>query len=169
MFKKIKKIEYDTGYAVGYATGYAVGYAEGKSAGIEQSYKECEATLNEQVARKATNMFCDKGYPNPLHVFDIAPSGIVYLNQEPITKEKAKELKSEASLLKSMTIWSVLQETLRQEAVKKAVVFSKNWEETLAGKMMLANLGIIKRIIDTISAIDEEKLVKSSGGLEKVL
>ena len=125
---------------------------------------EEEKKLEEEkrIERKAINLFCERGYPNPLHVFDVSPSGIPFLAQEPITKERAKQLKSEAGLLKSMLIYDIIQETIRQEAVTKALL-SKNWEEVSTGKSMLVNLGIIKKIVNTIEGIDTEKLPNSSG------
>lgn len=149
------------GYTVGYDAGYKFAY---------------ETALNNQrigdeslIERKATNMFCEGGYPNPLHVFDISPSGIPYLGQEPITKERAKQLKQEAGLLKTMLLYDVIQETIRQEAITKSITLSKNWEEVLTGKTMLVNLGIIKKIVDKISSVDIDKLPANSGGIEKIV
>lgn len=138
----------------------AEGYANGHAAGLFEAHRQ-EQDL---IERKATNLFCESGYPNPLHVFDLSPTGIPYLAQEPITKARATQLKQEASLLKTMDLYDVITETIKQEAIKKAVILSKTWEETLAGKMMLANLGIIRKIIESISAIDTEKLPEGIGG-----
>lgn len=130
---------------VGYTLGYDAGITDGKR------------LMEPLIQRRAINMFCESGYPNPLNVFDISPSGIAYLNKEPLNKEKAFQLKQEAGLLKSMDIWDVIQETIKKEALVKGITHSKNWEEVLAGKMMLHNLGIIKSIIDKIQNIDVDK------------
>ena len=149
LFKKLLGIERE------YEIGHAIGHSEGMAEQLAHS--------QELLERKAINLFCERGYPNPLHVFDISPTGIPYINQEPITKDKMIQLKSEAGLLKSMYLYAIIQESIRQEAVTKAVTHSKSWEEVLAGKMMLTNLAIIKKIINTISEVNEAKLPEGSG------
>ena len=68
-----------------------------------------------------------------------------------------------------MLLDDVIQDSISQEAIKQATFYSKNWEETLTGKMMLTNLGIIKKIVDTIQGIDVDKLPEGSGGSSKML
>jgi hypothetical protein len=141
-------------------------YDRGFKSGIDVTVEQYE----DRMERRAINMFSEAGYPNPLHVFDISQGGIPYLNLEPITKPKALQLSQEAGLLKSMLLYDVIQESIKQEAMNKAVTCSKNWEEVLAGKMMLRNLGVIKKIIDTIQAINVDKLPEGIGSpSQKVL
>ena len=123
-----------------------------------------EQRQQDLIERKAINLFCERGYPNPLHVFDVSPSGIPYINQEPITKPIAMQLKQEAGLWKSTMLYDVIVETIKQEAMTKAVTLSKNWDEVLAGKAMLLNLGIIKNVINRLSTLDTDRLPNGIGG-----
>jgi hypothetical protein len=150
----------------------AEGFHDGYTQGLEVGKKEQE----ELIERKAINMFCDKGYPNPLHVFDVTkqklPDGkvieIPYLAQEPLKKERAKQLKSEATLLKGMDLYTVLLESLRHEAVVK-VLKSEKWDDVFTGKTMLVNLAIIRRIVDTISTVDIDNIPAGVGGASQNL
>jgi hypothetical protein len=129
------------------------------------------ARTKKDIDRKVLNLFCERGfYVNPHHIFDITPnSGIPYLGQEPIAKEKAKQLKGEADFIKASLLYDVLQETLRQKAVDMGLKTSQNWEQVLASKMMLHNLGLIKDIVDKILKIDPDKLPEASGISHNVL
>jgi hypothetical protein len=133
-------------------------YTRGLRTGVEETSR----LFDDRIERKAINLFCEKGYPNPLHVFDISPTGIPYINQEPITKPKALQLSQEAGLLKSMLLYDVIQESIKQEAVTKALK-SEKWEDVITSKTMLVNLGIIKKIVDTVQSIDVDKLPDGIG------
>ena len=65
--------------------------------GFEAGLLEMEARLKHKeqvdIERKATNLFAETNHVvNPNHVFDLTKAG-VYIGMEPITKERAKELK----------------------------------------------------------------------------
>jgi hypothetical protein len=144
-------------------------YTRGLRTGVEETSR----LFDDRIERKAINLFCEKGYPNPLHVFDVTIQTIrdgnnfkqiqiPYLSQEPITKPKALQLSQEAGLLKSMLLYDVIQESIRQEAVTKAMK-SVKWEDVITAKSMLVNLGIIKKIVDTVQSINIEKLPDGIG------
>lgn len=160
---KTVKNERSAAFTQGYEDGYLKGRQHERESNAAKAPLAPPAMDKDLIERRAINLFCEKGYPNPLHVFQISASGLPYLNQEPITKQKAQQLSQEAGLLKTMYIYEVIQESIRQEAMTKAVTYSKNWEETLAGKMMLFNLGIIKNIIESISKINTESIPEGSG------
>ena len=141
-------------------------YLRGK-ADAEKSFQAIVDDMNKQFAEKidmfATNKFCEHGYVNPLHVFQVSQSGLPYLGLEPITKVEATRLQENAKLLKAMPIWKIFEETIRQHALNKAIMQSKDWEEVLAGKMMLHNLGIIKSIVDTLDNLKIDKIPEGAG------
>lgn len=74
--------------------------------------------------------------------------GVLYLHGKPIGETQLQNLKQEAKVLKTFYLWHILQETVKQEAIKKGINESTEWEHTLSAKMMLHNLGIIKSIVD---------------------
>lgn len=83
------------------------------------------------------------------------------LNGQQITTPELKNLKSEVKALKEFQIYKIIQSTLRQKAIEKAVLSStdlyslKGNEQVLAGKMMVYSLDIIKTIIQNV---DNSKL-----------
>ena len=134
-------------------------YTRGKSDGFAMATK----TDNDLINRRALNMFCEKNnVVNPHHIFDLTKTG-VYLGMEPATKEKAKELKQQASLLKDFLLWDVLQETIKNEAIHIGLKTSTNWEGTLQGKAMLINLDIIKGIVNKMAKINLDNIPDSNG------
>lgn len=101
-------------------------------------------------------------FVEPYYVFSVSKSGSILLNGEQITLQELKNFKSEVRALKDMQVWRIVQNTIRQKAIEKAVLTStdlyslKGNEQILAGKMMIWNLDVIKTIIDDI---DKAKLV----------
>lgn len=93
---------------------------------------------------------------DPDYVFAVGKSGQILLNGVQITTPELKSLKSEVKALKEFKIWQVIQSTLRQKAIEKAVLNSTDLyslrgnEQVLAGKMMIFNLDIQKTIINAI-------------------
>lgn len=93
---------------------------------------------------------------NPQSVFSVSNTGLILLNGEQITSQELKNLKSEVRALKEFQIYNILQNTLRQKAVEKAVLTStdlyslKGNEQVLAGKMMVYSLDILKTIIESV-------------------
>lgn len=75
---------------------------------------------------------------------------IVTLAGEKITKETLLQLKGECDLLQKSKIWGILQETIKQKAIEKSILKSTDFQQVIAGKMMLHNLGIMKSIVDVI-------------------
>ena len=80
-------------------------------------------------------------------------SGIVKLNGEQLAKEEVRQLKTEAIAIQKFRLWTIMQETLKQKAIEKAVVQSTNFEQVLAGKLMLHNLSLQKSIVSVIEKI----------------
>jgi hypothetical protein len=153
IFQKFKQDIYDRGYEAG------------KLDGLRQANK----LDTEQIERKALNLFAEKNHiVNPFHVFDLTRAG-VYIGMEPVTRERAKELKSQASLLKGFLLWDVLQETIRNEAVYIGLKTSTNFEGVLQGKAMLLNLDIIRGIVEKMDKINPDLIPEKSGTGEKNL
>lgn len=95
---------------------------------------------------------------DPDYVFAISKNGNILLNGQQITTPELKNLKSEVRALKEFQIWKVIQSTLRQKAIEKAILNSTDLyslqgnEQVLAGKMMVYSLDIIKTIIANVDS-----------------
>lgn len=95
---------------------------------------------------------------DPNYVFSIGKTGMILLNGDQITSQELKNLKSEVRALKEFEIYKILQATLRQKAIERAILTStdlyslKGNEQVLAGKMMVFSLDVIKTIINDIDA-----------------
>lgn len=91
--------------------------------------------------------------PEPLdtnEVLKVLPDKRVFMGANEITPIEVKNLQEEVRALKNFRIWKVMQETVKQKAIDKGFYEALSWEETLSGKMMVHNLGILKSIVDVI-------------------
>ena len=84
------------------------------------------------------------------HVVELS-DGRLFIGGVPLTEIEENNLREEARTLRQFKIWKIIQETLRHKAIEKAILHSTEWEHTLAGKMMLHNLGIILSIVDILA------------------
>lgn len=130
---------------------------------IEVAQEHFSKQIDQQARRKYS---ADNWLVNPNHVLQATDSG-VYLGMEKITHNEASQLKRDAVVLKEMRLWQILQETLKQKAIDKSVMDSTNWEQVLAGKMMVHNLSIIKSIVEICAKFDLDKLSKSAKAFDK--
>lgn len=80
-------------------------------------------------------------------------NGKVFVGGEALVEADINRLQGEVKALEEFRIWNIMQETIRQKAVEKSVLHSENWEQVLAGKMMIHNLGIIKSILEVIKKV----------------
>lgn len=78
-------------------------------------------------------------------------SGSIFLGKDKITDGEFKNLQEEASYLKNTRIWSVLTNTLRDQAKKTMFEKSKNWDDMVTGKAMLYNIGVQENIVDILT------------------
>lgn len=83
-------------------------------------------------------------------------NGISYylLNGDRIPVAELKRLKQESVYLKETQIWKIFQETLKSHAHKMIFINSTNYDDVLAGKLMLYNLNVQKKIVDKFSKIN---------------
>jgi hypothetical protein len=75
------------------------------------------------------------------------------LNGKKIDVAYLAKLKHEASHLKETELWKIFDNTLRSHAHKMMFVKSETFEDVLSGKLMLYNLDVQKKILDTLSEI----------------
>lgn len=100
----------------------------------------------------------EKWFVDPDKVFSISKSNNIMLNGKQITDKEFRNLQAEVRAIKTMQVYEILQNTLRQKAVEKGVLQSsdlyslKGNEQILASKMMIFNLDVEKSIINRIDA-----------------
>ena len=76
--------------------------------------------------------------------------GVLYLGKEKITDQELKVLQAEAKALKSMRLWSILNETAKQ------IVYDRGWKESTTmehlntAKTMYSILEFQQSVVDII-------------------
>jgi hypothetical protein len=87
---------------------------------------------------------------SPRDIITINSQGALLLGGEAITQNELEILDKEAMFLKNSRLWQIMQMTIRQKAIEKAVLMSTDFEQVLSGKLMIHNLGIQKDILEKI-------------------
>lgn len=77
--------------------------------------------------------------------------GAIFLGKDKITDSEFKNLQEEASYLKNTRIWSILTNTLRDQAKKTMFEKSQNWDDMRFGKAMLYNIGVQENIVEILT------------------
>lgn len=123
--------------------------------------KETDSGL---VAKRAQDLYSQQNWlVNPNHVFQVTKDGIPYLDMDPITKEKLKELQHQAKFLQDTELWAVLTTLVRQKAIEQAINKSTSWEHVLPGKMMVHNIALLEGLVKYIAEVDISKVPDASG------
>jgi hypothetical protein len=132
-------------------------FTSGFGDGYKKGYEEAEKRAKEQTEFHHKYECGKGGLPMGVQVdlrdvLDARPDakGVYHLHigGSPLKDADAKQLKAEADSLLRMRLWTIMQETVKQRAIEKAVLNSENWEQALAGKMMLHDLGLIRSIAE---------------------
>lgn len=116
----------------------------------DKGLRYAKTDRDEEVSRLKSQMneFHRNWYLSSEDVVSVDKSGtIILLGGEKITEAELKNLRAEVKTLKNFRIWKIFQETLRQKAIEKAVLNSTDREQTLAGKMMIHDIGVMKSIV----------------------
>jgi len=79
-----------------------------------------------------------------------------FIGGKKVEGAQLQELKAEAITWLKSGLWSIIMETIKQKALEKATIESTQWEHTLAGKMMLHDLGLIRSIVEGLEKITTE-------------
>jgi len=77
-------------------------------------------------------------------------TGQATLGGEKITDNELRGLKEEAGYIQRTRLWSVLTNTLQDQAHTVMFTKSKSWEDMVTGKTMLYNIDIQQKIIDML-------------------
>lgn len=133
-------------FTSGFGDGYKKGFADAEE--LTKQRMEFQAKFNPQSEKTKLDLLI-----NPDHILDAKKTTdglVLYLNGRQLEPEEIGRLKGEMDLLRPTLLWSIMSETVKQKAIVKAVLDSKEWEETLAGKMMLHVVGLQLSILDLI-------------------
>jgi len=126
-------------------------YEDGFKFGYTQGIQENQDMIN----KRALDLFTEQNWLiNPNHVFQVSKTNIPYLNQEPITKAKLKELQQQAKYYLDSELWSILTTLIRQKAIDKAIKESTKYNHVLPGKMMVHNIALMESLVKYIAEVD---------------
>jgi len=150
-----------------YSKELALDFEKKTSETIKATYENAEALAKQYyegiIEKKVGERYSARNWlVDPNSVILITNSG-AYLNHEPIMKDKAKQLKQEATFLTGSLLWNILTNTLRQKAIEKSVMESLNYEQVMFGKAMVHNLSLIESIVNRLEVINTDKIPDVSG------
>lgn len=136
--------------AESFTQGFSQGYEKGRADGIkrvEDNYHLQRAMLE----RDSIPMECQVELRDVLDARkDTQSVWRLYIGGKEVADNELVELKSQATYFVNTRLWRIMQESVKQKAIEKAVLQSKNWEETLAGKMLLHDVGLRNAMMDAI-------------------
>lgn len=89
----------------------------------------------------------------PLDVIVVTKERQLTIGGEPVTEVQLKNLQAEVKALKTFHLWRIMQETVKNRAVESGFIKAENWEQTMSGKMMLHNLGILRSIVEVLESV----------------
>lgn len=75
---------------------------------------------------------------------------VVKLNGKELTKNELQQLHAEIKALEGFRIWGILTNSLKHIAQDKIFNKSLNFDDVMAGKMMLFNLGIQESVLKVL-------------------
>lgn len=89
---------------------------------------------------------------NPVILEDVVTieKGVLHLGGKPITQGELNQLQAEIKALNKARIWSILINTPRKVAQDKIFNQATNFQDVMAGKMMLFNLDTQESILRVI-------------------
>ena len=141
-----------------FTSGFGDGYKRGFEDAKERSKAQVEAA--HQLLADTTGREIPLDFQVDLHeVVDVRKQGgklRLFIGGFQCTDSEVKDLKAQATLLQPTRLWRIMQETVKQKAIEKAVIDSKTWEETLSGKMMLHDLGLLRSIVDAVEKAETD-------------
>lgn len=124
----------------------------------DKGYSHGKDELNDKINWVVNQKYSSQNWlVNPDEVLTVDDKGRAFINGKIATNLEIKELQAEAKGLRSFRLYKIIQETLRQKAIEKAVLTSDSTvlrdvnPELMSGKLMIHDLGIIKSIVDLLA------------------
>lgn len=137
------------------ADAFTSGFGDGYKKGFEEAgnrAKERETFWMEQVKKSEEYLPMDLrlNLDGVIEAKPVNGSITLSLGGRTLDSEEVSVLKQESDALLRSRLWAIMQETVKQKAIDKTVRESTNWEQALAGKMMIHSLGLLKSIVDAV-------------------
>ena len=133
----------------GFGQGYARGGADAKAVW------EADRNFQKQFETVYPTAECAVSL---VDVLDARPDGSggyrLYIGGQEASRETVTQIKAEVEFFERSRLWYILQETVKQKAIEKAVLQSTKWEECLAGKMLLHDVGLRKSMLEAVKRAD---------------
>lgn len=120
---------------------------EAREQGYAQGYNDAENIYKERQVLLEREWFVD-----PFTVFSVNPQGRLYIGTQEVSDAEVRSIQEEIKFFDKTRLWQIFQGTIRQKAIDKSVIGSSTWEEVLAGKMMIHNLGVMQSILNVIKS-----------------
>ena len=130
-----------------------------------KAFVSAEKNLNETLVcdiEKKAKVMADKMLNDMLSVVDenkiisVNPRGQVYIGGELADDAYLMNLKSEAEVLETYNLWTILYETPKKLAQEAMFVKGESLADMQKGKSMLYLLATQKKIIDTIKSYKQK-------------
>jgi hypothetical protein len=83
---------------------------------------------------------------NPQDVFEIN-KGIFLLGGEQMSLEEIRSIQEEVKFVEKTRLWKIITATLEDDAREKMFIKSTSFDDMWAGKMMLYNIDVQKKIM----------------------
>lgn len=83
--------------------------------------------------------------------------GFVFLGGEKLTPEQIMNLKSEAEIILTSTMWKIFYNSIGDIARKAMFEKSETFQDMLSGKMLLYHLSLQKNILDLFKKYESKK------------
>lgn len=137
---------------------------EAYQVGIASGYNQAKMDLEALVDKRALDLYTNQNWlVNPNQIFQVTKTNIPYLNQEPITRAKLKDLQQQAKTLLGFELWAILTNMIRQKAIEKAIKESTEYNHVLPGKMMVHNIALMESLVKYIAEVDLSTIAEASG------
>jgi hypothetical protein len=81
-------------------------------------------------------------------IYDI--EGKIFIGGKQVGDTELRSLIAEAKALEGFRIWTIMQETVKNEAMDKGFNKAVSFDDLMTCKLMLHNLGILKSIVKVI-------------------
>ena len=154
IYEDIKNDFYTQGISQGYKLGWEQRDFRAKDDDNLRIDPLFKLRSGEEISKEEKN-FILKEYLGAIVLDDILTidknKNKVFLNGLEVADNHLGRLIEEARTLKTYNIWSIIQNTLADNARKKMFEKSTSFEDMFWGKTMLYNLDVIQKIVDQLS------------------
>jgi hypothetical protein len=125
---------------------------------------DLEATRKDDIEEKAkelaNKMLSDMLSPiDEQKIISVTTKGLVYIGGELAEESYLMSLKSEAEMIESTNLWSIMYATLKKHAENSMFVSGETLADMQKGKTMLFTLATQNKIVQTLKSYQQKKKI----------